>query len=446
MEEEAEIVAMEEEIDWEKLLKECPLCESQPTDREVRVKRKCMKKEKILEKYRIEEHPIGTGFTSSVFRATNMENNMKVAIKVIERKSMEKCSHGVDSVFREVEILKSLDHESITTFYDFYEDESSFYLVLELLDGGDLIDKIRQQDSYNEKESRDMLRSLLRAIEYLHDNKIAHRDIKPENLLLSDAPSAGIKLADFGMAIANANGNNLKGFVGTPYYVAPEILIYMESHGHILYGKEVDLWSFGVTMYFLLSGLKPFQEKREPGQKRKNAEEILHIEEFREDIKSANYSFGSEAWQGISEAAKDLVRRLLVADPENRLTAKQALQHPWMLQDQEVLKEKKLDKPLQNLKNFRTKTLKRAVHTVMAVCKMQRLTAWTKQQVFLKRCCNKMENEDGECFIFGKCNASHKLNLPFHIKCMRDWLRNKPSCPICGDQKWEYDKVLIWKE
>jgi len=196
--------------------------------------------------------------------------------------------------------------------YEVYEDDDSFYLVMELVKGKELFDKIVERGMYSERDAARIIRQVVSAVEYLHENGIAHRDLKPENLLSSgDGDLEVVKIADFGFSKNfGEDGEKLMTSCGSPGYVAPEILT-AES-----YDKSVDMWSVGVIIYILLSGYPPFYADSAPALFKK--------------IMEVKYDFDDSVWDDISDAAKNLIQNLLVKDPSKRYTAKQCLEHGWV--------------------------------------------------------------------------------------------------------------------
>ena len=169
-------------------------------------------------------------------------------------KSVHMDPTGYDDLKREVEILSSINHKNVIQCYDFFEDKtnSTYWMLLEIVEGGELFDRIQAKTTYNEREARSTINLLLHALAHIHDHKIAHRDLKPENLLLkSKHNDTELKIADFGFAV-KTDGDNLNQMCGTPGYVAPEILLGKN------YGMAVDIWAAGVILYILLGGYPPF--------------------------------------------------------------------------------------------------------------------------------------------------------------------------------------------
>ena len=236
--------------------------------------------------------------------------------------------------------MKELDHPNIVKLHGVYDEKQSYYLVMDLIQGGELFDRIVKKEFYSEKEARDLILVLLRILLYLHkDCMIVHRDIKPENLLcVSENDDTDIKLCDFGFAARLDKENPeacLTHHCGTPGYVAPEIL------KRVSYGAAVDMWSVGVLTYILLGGYPPFYDD---DQNRLYAK-----------IKSGNYEFHEDYWGGVSKEGKDLIMKLLTVNPSDRITAEQALGHPWIVSDDEALKGSDLGVNLRAFKRYNAK-------------------------------------------------------------------------------------------
>ncbi|KAH8058777.1 serine/threonine kinase [Aureococcus anophagefferens] len=299
---------------------------------------------------------LGTGAFSRVVKATkrmaNNEAGQAVAVKCIT-KTPDLKAEDIASLREEVAVLQSIEHPNIIKLYNFYEEKKMFYMVIELMEGGELFERIVKKTFYNEKEARDLIRILLDALAYLHHRHIVHRDLKPENLLLkSPYNDFDIKLADFGFA-KKVNGKSLDTQCGTPGYVAPEILKGAK------YGTEVDMWSCGVIVYILLGGYPPFHDDN-------------HAILYRK-IKAADYTFEPQYWDQVSDDAKDLIKKMLVVDPDKRLTADQALRHPWFLVGDHELISRNLSTTLDTMKKFNARRKFRGtVKGIMLTNKMAR--------------------------------------------------------------------------
>ncbi|KAI7847823.1 kinase-like domain-containing protein [Circinella umbellata] len=255
---------------------------------------------------------LGNGTYATVKEALHIETNKFYACKIINKKLMEGREHMIRN---EINILRKISqgHKNILSLVDYFETLNNLYLVTDLAMGGELFDRIWQKGSYFERDAAHIVRTVCDAVAYLHDNGIVHRDLKPENLLFrTPDEDSDLLIADFGLSriIDTDKFHVLTTTCGTPGYMAPEIF---KKTGH---GKPVDMWAIGVIAFFLLCGYTPFE--RENNIDEMNA--IMH----------ADYSFDEQFWSGISEESKDFVRRCLTIDPTKRITAHEALEHPWL--------------------------------------------------------------------------------------------------------------------
>ncbi|ORY46658.1 Pkinase-domain-containing protein [Neocallimastix californiae] len=252
---------------------------------------------------------LGTGAFSEVKIAINRQTKEKFAVKIIDK---SKCKGKENMIDTEISILSKVHHENIVRLYDLYQIDNKIYLVMELVTGGELFDDIVRRGKYTESDAAKIVQKILLAIDYLHGMGIAHRDLKPENLLLSDKSKNGkVMISDFGLSKIFNDEEVMKTACGTPGYVAPEVL---KRQG---YGKEVDLWSIGVITYILLCGYPPFYDQN-------------NVELYKQ-ILACRYEFEKPWWDNISEDAKGFIRKLLVLDPAKRYTAKQAVNHPFIV-------------------------------------------------------------------------------------------------------------------
>ncbi|XP_024927745.3 calcium-dependent protein kinase 26 [Ziziphus jujuba] len=217
----------------------------------------------------------------------------------------------VRSVKLEIEIMTRLSgHPNVVDLKAVYEEEDYVHLVMELCAGGELFLQLEKHGRFSQSDARVLFRHLMQVVLYCHENGVVHRDLKPENILLATKSSSSpIKLADFGLATYIKPGQSLHGLVGSPFYIAPEVL----SGG---YNEAADVWSAGVILYILLSGMPPFWGKTKS--------------RIFEAVRVADLRFPSDPWDHISESAKDLIRKMLCTDPSRRLTAQQVLDHSWM--------------------------------------------------------------------------------------------------------------------
>ncbi|KAJ3273029.1 hypothetical protein HK104_004349 [Borealophlyctis nickersoniae] len=243
-----------------------------------------------------------------------IKSGQKFAVKVISKRLMQGREH---MILNEIEVLKKVSkgHPNIVTLWDYFETPNNLYLVMDLCTGGELFDRICEKGSFYEEDAAEIVKVVVDAVAYLHDQNIVHRDIKPENLLFKNRESlSDLVIADFGLSkiMDPEKFDGLMTTCGTPGYMAPEVI---RKAGH---GKPVDLWSIGVLAYFLLCGYTPF-----------DYEAPTQTDEL-QNILTGTYSFSSEYWYDVSDSAKDFIRNLLIVDPHKRLTAHQALAHPWL--------------------------------------------------------------------------------------------------------------------
>lgn len=260
---------------------------------------------------------LGTGNFATVVLGIHKENGRQFAIKIIDKKkfAMSNATNRKNALMGEVEILKKLTHPGCIGIEEMFETRSKLYLVLELVTGGELFDKIVEEQYFAEDRARRYFVQMAQAVKYLHDHEIAHRDLKPENILLKSKDDDTIKISDFGLARVMDEATRMQTMCGTPNYVAPEVLTD-GGPGKEGYSKACDMWSLGVILYTMLVGYQPFNEQK--------AGKNLYTQ-----IKTADYDFNPKFWSDVSEEAKDLIRHLLVVDPKQRLTSEQALAHPW---------------------------------------------------------------------------------------------------------------------
>ncbi|KAJ0399737.1 hypothetical protein P43SY_009318 [Pythium insidiosum] len=294
---------------------------------------------------------LGSGSYSRVFEAVNLKTQMRYAVKAMSLAGL--AEEDIDAFHQEVEILREMQHPRIMRLYAVYLEHDTYYLVTELVEGGELFDRIVEKSFYSEKEARDLVKVLLETIKYCHDRKVVHRDLKPENLLLaSKDDDANIKLADFGFAKKMSEDNGLGTTCGTPGYVAPEIL------ANVPYGAAVDIWSIGVITYILLCGYPPFHDDNQAMLFRK--------------IRSGRFEFDSPYWDNVSDDAKDLIRKMLTLDPAARWTAGQLLEHKWITG--EDVSTVPLTTALEELRKFNARRrLKSAINTVKATISLSKV-------------------------------------------------------------------------
>ncbi|KAG6699280.1 hypothetical protein I3843_08G059700 [Carya illinoinensis] len=267
---------------------------------------------------RLREHyligkKLGQGQFGTTYLCTHKSTDAHYACKSIPKRKLL-CKEDYDDVWREIQIMHHLsEHPHVVRIEGTYEDSVFVHLVMELCAGGELFDRIVQKGHYSEREAVKLITTIVGVVESCHSLGVMHRDLKPENFLFdSPGDDAKLKTTDFGLSIFYKPGEAFHDVVGSPYYVAPEVL---KKH----YGPEADVWSAGVILYILLSGVPPFWAETETGI-------------FRQ-ILQGKLDFESAPWPSISESAKDLIRKMLERDPTKRISAHEVLCHPWIVDD-----------------------------------------------------------------------------------------------------------------
>ncbi|KAF8104242.1 hypothetical protein N665_0176s0052 [Sinapis alba] len=264
---------------------------------------------KISDKY-ILGRELGRGEFGITYLCTDRDTREALACKSISKRKL-RTAVDVEDVRREVAIMSTLpEHPNVVKLKATYEDGENVHLVMELCEGGELFDRIVARGHYTERAAAAVARTVAEVVMMCHSNGVVHRDLKPENFLFANKKeNSALKAIDFGLSVFFKPGDKFKEIVGSPYYMAPEVLKRD-------YGPEVDVWSAGVIIYILLCGVPPFWAETEQGV----ALSILRgVIDFKRD-----------PWPQISESAKSLVRQMLDPDPSKRLTAQQVLAHPWI--------------------------------------------------------------------------------------------------------------------
>ncbi|XP_058072446.1 calcium-dependent protein kinase 19-like [Magnolia sinica] len=259
---------------------------------------------------------LGRGQFGITYLCTEKSTGLQYACKTIsKRKLMNK--NDKEGIKREVQIMEHLTgNTNIVKFKGAYEDKKSVNLVMELCSGEGIFDHIIAKRHYSEQASATICRQVVNVIDVCHSKGVMHRDIRPENFLLSSKDKGDLlKATDFGLSVFIEKGKLYSDMVGSAYYVAPEV-----KQGS--YGKEIDIWSAGVILYILLSGVPPFWAETEKG--------------IFDAILQGDIDFEAKPWPSISNSAKDLVRKMLTHDPRKRITSVQVLQHPWIREDGEA--------------------------------------------------------------------------------------------------------------
>ncbi|KAE8690008.1 Calcium-dependent protein kinase 32 [Hibiscus syriacus] len=253
---------------------------------------------------------LGRGEFGITCLCTDNQTGETFACKSISKKKL-RTAVDIDDVRREVEIMKHLPkHPNIVTLKDTFEDDNAVHLVMEWCEGGELFDRIVARGHYTERAAAAVTNTIVQVVQMCHKHGVMHRDLKPENFMFeNEKETAVLKAIDFGLSAFFKPGERFYEIVGSPYYMAPEVL-------RRNYGPEVDIWSAGVILYILLCGLPPFWAETEQG--------IAHA------IIRSVVEFKRDPWPKVSDNAKDLVKKMLNPDPKRRLTAQQVLDHPWL--------------------------------------------------------------------------------------------------------------------
>ena len=256
------------------------------------------------------EDTIGSGAFGHVISAVHKSTKERRAVKVLPKKKFS-STKSTDKLLGEVEILKQLDHPNIVRLYEFFQDEKYLYIVMELCNGGELLDEIVNKRGMDEATAASYMRQLLSAVCYCHSKHIVHRDLKPENLLLSSkSADATLKVIDFGTSVLFDARHKMKRRIGTIHYIAPEVL-------RNSYTEKCDVWSCGVILFVLLSGKMPF-----------GGTDV----EAKAALERGLYSMEAPEWEDVSQTGKNLVRRMLQVDPRRRISAEEAYSDPWVQQ------------------------------------------------------------------------------------------------------------------
>ncbi|CAH8870889.1 unnamed protein product [Trichobilharzia szidati] len=264
---------------------------------------------RFSELYDLKEE-IGRGAFSIVRRCVQLSTGLEFAAKIINTKRLS--TRDMQKLDREARICRLLKHPNIVRLHDNIQDEGFHYLVFDLVTGGELFEDIVAREFYSEADASNCMQQIIESVNYCHQNNIVHRDLKPENLLLaSKSKGAAVKLADFGLAI-EVQGDQPAwfGFAGTPGYLSPEVLRKEP------YGKAVDVWACGVILYILLVGYPPFWDEDQ--------------NRLYSQIKSGAYDYPSPEWDTVTPEAKNLINLMLTVSPSRRITAAEALKHPWI--------------------------------------------------------------------------------------------------------------------
>ncbi|XP_035805232.1 calcium/calmodulin-dependent protein kinase type II subunit beta isoform X3 [Amphiprion ocellaris] len=302
---------------------------------------------RFTDEYQLYEE-LGKGAFSVVRRCVKLCTGQEYAAKIINTKKLSARDH--QKLEREARICRLLKHPNIVRLHDSISEEGFHYLLFDLVTGGELFEDIVAREYYSEADASHCIHQILDSVSYTHQHDIVHRDLKPENLLLaSKCKNAAVKLADFGLAIeVQGDQQAWFGFAGTPGYLSPEVL-RKEA-----YGKPVDIWACGVILYILLVGYPPFWDEDQ--------------HKLYQQIKAGAYDFPSPEWDTVTPEAKNLINQMLTINPAKRITAQEALKHPWVCQRSTVASMMHRQETVECLKKFNARRkLKGAILTTMLV-------------------------------------------------------------------------------
>ncbi|XP_072570164.1 calcium/calmodulin-dependent protein kinase type II subunit beta isoform X24 [Paramormyrops kingsleyae] len=302
---------------------------------------------RFTDEYQLYEE-LGKGAFSVVRRCVKLCTGQEYAAKIINTKKLSARDH--QKLEREARICRLLKHPNIVRLHDSISEEGFHYLLFDLVTGGELFEDIVAREYYSEADASHCIHQILDSVNHIHQHDIVHRDLKPENLLLaSKCKNAAVKLADFGLAIeVQGDQQAWFGFAGTPGYLSPEVL-RKEA-----YGKPVDIWACGVILYILLVGYPPFWDEDQ--------------HKLYQQIKAGAYDFPSPEWDTVTPEAKNLINQMLTINPAKRITAQEALKHPWVCQRSTVASMMHRQETVECLKKFNARRkLKGAILTTMLV-------------------------------------------------------------------------------
>ncbi|XP_068054616.1 calcium/calmodulin-dependent protein kinase type II subunit gamma isoform X11 [Anomalospiza imberbis] len=302
---------------------------------------------RFTDEYQLYEE-LGKGAFSVVRRCVKKNSSQEYAAKIINTKKLSARDH--QKLEREARICRLLKHPNIVRLHDSISEEGFHYLVFDLVTGGELFEDIVAREYYSEADASHCIHQILESVNHIHQHDIVHRDLKPENLLLaSKCKGAAVKLADFGLAIeVQGEQQAWFGFAGTPGYLSPEVLRKDP------YGKPVDIWACGVILYILLVGYPPFWDEDQ--------------HKLYQQIKAGAYDFPSPEWDTVTPEAKNLINQMLTINPAKRITADQALKHPWVCQRSTVASMMHRQETVECLRKFNARRkLKGAILTTMLV-------------------------------------------------------------------------------
>ncbi|XP_077457814.1 calcium/calmodulin-dependent protein kinase (CaM kinase) II beta 1 isoform X4 [Stigmatopora argus] len=338
---------------------------------------------RFTDEYQLYEE-LGKGAFSVVRRCVKLCIGQEYAAKIINTKKLSARDH--QKLEREARICRLLKHPNIVRLHDSISEEGFHYLLFDLVTGGELFEDIVAREYYSEADASHCIQQILEAVLHCHQMGVVHRDLKPENLLLaSKCKNAAVKLADFGLAIeVQGEQQAWFGFAGTPGYLSPEVL-RKEA-----YGKPVDIWACGVILYILLVGYPPFWDEDQ--------------HKLYQQIKAGAYDFPSPEWDTVTPEAKNLINQMLTINPAKRITAQEALKHPWVCQRSTVASMMHRQETVECLKKFNARRkLKGAILTTMLV---------SRNFSAAKTLLNKKADVKPQTNSKNGITTSHKGNIP----------------------------------
>ncbi|XP_071609547.1 calcium/calmodulin-dependent protein kinase type II subunit delta isoform X5 [Heliangelus exortis] len=346
---------------------------------------------RFTDEYQLFEE-LGKGAFSVVRRCMKITSGQEYAAKIINTKKLSARDH--QKLEREARICRLLKHPNIVRLHDSISEEGFHYLVFDLVTGGELFEDIVAREYYSEADASHCIQQILEAVLHCHQMGVVHRDLKPENLLLaSKSKGAAVKLADFGLAIeVQGEQQAWFGFAGTPGYLSPEVLRKDP------YGKPVDMWACGVILYILLVGYPPFWDEDQ--------------HRLYQQIKAGAYDFPSPEWDTVTPEAKDLINKMLTINPAKRITASEALKHPWICQRSTVASMMHRQETVDCLKKFNARRkLKGAILTTMLATRNFSAKSLLKKPDGVKK---RKSSSSVQMMINNKTNVvtSPKENIP----------------------------------
>lgn len=298
-------------------------------------------------KYYKEIAKIGEGAFGKVVKVQHNVSKVFRAMKIINKRELKLRKEEEKALITEIDTVKTLDHPNIMKVYEYFNTDDKLYIISEFCSGGELFDVIKESNYIKENVSQYIMKQIFSAVAFCHQNHIMHRDLKPENILIESKEELkkdffSIKIIDFGTSEKLKKGTVCDTPIGTPYYIAPEVL-----DGK--YDMKCDLWSCGVIMYVLLSGTQPFNPSN--NNNKDDEDEIYRL------VKKGQFNFDGKEWDNVSDMAKDLIKKLLEKKVSKRYSAKDSLEHPWiksMMDSSCSLLDKRLLKDMvSNLRNYK---------------------------------------------------------------------------------------------